>query len=256
MTSPAKLHDGRNVLVTGGSGGLGTALVRGFAAHGANVAFTYLTEGKIADQLAADVASAGGRAVVIQANLAERGGLDQIESVVAAELGELDVLVANAASGVFKPLMKATERDWNWVLGVNTLSIVLLIQRFARALESRRGNVLAMSSLGALRAIPQYGLVGASKAALEAVVRQLAAELGPDGVRVNALAPGLMETRVVDVMGVAHGALAEAAARTPLGRLVTPEEVARVAVAVTSDLFAAVNGEVLTVDGGFRSVAL
>jgi enoyl-[acyl-carrier protein] reductase III len=256
VTATAQLHGGHNVLITGGSGGLGGALAHAFAAQGANIAFTYLTEGKRADELREELTAAGVRAVAIQANLAEREGLDHVRDAVAGELGELDVLVANAASGVFKPLLKATERDWNWVMGVNAMSVVLLVQRFAPDLQARRGNVLAMSSLGALRAIPQYGLVGASKGALESLVRQLAAELGPAGVRVNALAPGLMETRVVDVMGVALESLTEAARRTPLGRLVTPEEVARVAVAVTSDLFAAVDGEVLTVDGGFRAVAV
>ncbi len=250
-----RLHDGHNVLVTGGSGGLGAALVRAFAASGASVALTYLTEAKVADALVAEVRTGGGRAVAIQANLAEREGLDEIERVVAAELGGLDVLVANAASGVFKPLTQVTRREWSWVMDVNTLSIVLLVQRFTEALSAAGGNVLAVSSLGALRAIPQYGLVGASKAALEAVVRQLAAELGPSGVRVNALAPGLMETRVIDAMGIESAFLTAAAKRTPLGRLVAPEEVARVATVVCSPLFAAVSGEVLTIDGGFRAVA-
>jgi len=250
-----RLHDGRNVLITGGSGGLGASLVRAFATSGARVALTYLTEGKIADALVAEVRDGGGTAIAIQANLADRGGLDEVQQVVAAELGRLDVLVANAASGVFKPLLKVTRREWNWVMDVNTLSVVLLVQRFAEALTAARGSVLAVSSLGAERAIPQYGLVGASKAAVEAVLRQLAAELAPAGVRVNALAPGLMETRVIDVMGIENEFLASAATRTPLGRLVTPDEVARIATVVCSPLFDALNGEVVAIDGGFRAVA-
>lgn len=243
------------MLVTGGSGGLGAALVRAFAAGGARVALSYLTEGKVADALVASVLDDGGTAIAIQANLAEREGLDELERVVTAQFGGLDVLVANAASGVFKPLLKVTRRDWNWVMDVNTLSIVLLVQRFAQALTASRGSVLAISSLGAERAIPQYGLVGASKAALEAVIRQLAAELAPDGVRVNGLAPGLMETRVVDVMGMENGFLGAAATRTPLGRLVTPEEVAGIATLVCGPAFEALNGEVIAIDGGFRAVA-
>jgi enoyl-[acyl-carrier protein] reductase III len=255
VTVLPQLHSGRNVLVTGGSGGLGAALVRAFAAHGARVVLTYLTEGKVADALVEEVRAGGGAVWAVQANLAEREGLDAIEQVVTGELGSLDVLIANAASGVFKPLSLVTRRDWSWVMEVNAMSIVLLVQRFVAALSTSGGNVLAMSSLGAARAIPQYGLVGASKAALEAVVRQLAAELGPAGVRVNALAPGLMETRVIGVMGVEDEFVSSAGRRTPLGRLVDPDEVAQVAAAVTSHLFAAVSGEVITVDGGFRAVA-
>ena len=160
---------------------------------------------------------AGGRAVVIQANLAERDGLDQVESVVTAELGELDVLIANAASGVFKPLMRATQRDWNWVLGVNTrldraadpavrTSAGVKARQRARDVEPRRAP--RDPPLQARRRV---------EGGARSVVRQLAAELGPEACGSSAGA-GLMETRVLDVMGVAHGSLAEARGAHPLGR--------------------------------------
>lgn len=248
------LQRGKTVLVTGGSRGLGRAIALEFARQGANVAITYLTEAKQADDVVAEASKHGIEALSLQADLCDPGSCEEIFQAVSARMGGLDVLVANAATGVFEPVSKITVKHWNRTLAANSLSLVLLVQKFLVSLRERSGNVLAISSAGAVRALPQYGLVGASKGALESLVRHLALELGPMGIRVNAIVPGLMDTDVLSLIEDRDGVIAEASRRTPLGRIATPEEVASVACFVTSAAAAFIHGQTINVDGGYGIV--
>jgi enoyl-[acyl-carrier protein] reductase III len=248
------LHHGKTVLVTGGSRGLGRALALEFARQGAHVAITYLTEARLADAVVADVTLHGVQGMALQADLSDSQACKEIFEAVSVRMGGVDILIANAATGVFEPMSKVTAKHWHRTLTANSLSLVLLVQAFLKSLKERSGSILAISSPGAVRALPNYGLVGASKGALESVVRHLALELGPMGIRVNALVPGLMDTDVLSLIENREHVVAEAVRRTPLGRIATPADVASVASFVTSSAAQFVHGQVITVDGGYGIV--
>jgi enoyl-[acyl-carrier protein] reductase III len=248
------LHEGKTVLITGGSRGLGRALALEFARQGAHVALTYLTEARLAEEVVNDVRRCGVKGFAIQADLSDPDCARLIFEAVSARTDGIDVLIANAATGVFEPLANAKVKHWQKILSTNALSLILLEQAFQRCLSERRGSVLAISSAGAVRALPNYGLIGASKAALEAIVRHLALELGPCGVRVNAIVPGLMETDVLSLFGDRDRIVDEATRRTPLGRIVTPEDVAPVASFLASAAARGIHGQVINVDAGYSAV--
>jgi enoyl-[acyl-carrier protein] reductase III len=247
-------HKGKAVLVTGGSRGLGRALALEFARQGAHVAITYLTEAHLADQAVAEMTKQGVDSMALQASLSDPHACDEIFEAVTGRWGGVDILIANAATGVFEPMAKITTKHWERTLAVNSFSLVLLVQKFLKSLEERSGCVLAISSAGAVRALPNYGLVGASKGALESIVRHLALELGPLGIRVNALVPGLMKTDVLSLFEKAEEIVAETVRRTPLGRIATPDEVASVASFVTSPAARFIHGQVIAIDGGYGIV--
>lgn len=248
------IHQGKTVLITGGSRGLGRALALEFARQGAHVAVTYLTEARLAAAVVDEGRHFGVRCVAMQADLSDPNDCNHIFDVVTTEMGGLDVLIANAATGVFEPVSAVKVKHWQKTLGTNVLSLVLLQQAFQRSLRERSGSILAISSAGAVRALPNYGLVGASKAALEAIVRHLALELGPMGIRVNAIVPGLMDTHVLTLLENRNGVVREAIRRTPLGRIVTPTEVALVASFLASEGARFIHGQVINVDGGYSIV--
>ena len=248
------LHKGKAVLITGGSRGLGRALALEFARQGASVAITYLTEARMAEQVVADLVRLGVDAMCMQANLCDQGAPAEICEAVKNRLGGVDIVIANAATGVFEQMSQVTPKHWQKVMTANSLSLVMLAQVFLTCLRERLGSILAISSAGAVRALPNYGLIGASKAALEALVRHLALELGPFGIRVNALAPGLMKSDVLSLMEDPDGILEAATRRTPLRRIATPEDVASAAVFLTSSGGAFIHGQVINIDGGYGIV--
>jgi enoyl-[acyl-carrier protein] reductase III len=248
------LHQDKTVLITGGSRGLGRALALEFAREGAHVALTYLTEARFAEQVIGEVRACGVRGFAIQADLADPEAGRNVFRAVNSELGPLDVLIANAATGVFEPLVQVKPKHWQMTLGVNAFSLVVLAQLFEVPLRERSGVVLAISSPGAVRAVPGYGLVGASKGALESIVRHLALEWGPSGVRVNAIAPGLMETDVLALFADRERIIDTATSRTPLRRIPTPVGVARVASFLASGAAEFIHGQVINVDGGYGIV--
>jgi enoyl-[acyl-carrier protein] reductase III len=174
-----------------------------------------------------------------------------------AEQQPIDIVVHNAASGVFRETAELNERHLDWGFDVNAKSLLWLSQALTRSGAPRLGrgsSIVALSSLGAERAIPQYAAVAASKAALEALARHLALELGPRGIRVNVVSPGLVETKALQHFPNRAHLVGEASRRTPLGRLTTAVDVARVVAFLCSDQAAMVHGQTLHVDGGYRIV--
>lgn len=171
---------------------------------------------------------------------------DEIEN----EFGRLDYLVSNAASGVLKPAMELTERHWNWAMDINARALLTLVQQGVRMMQSG-SRIMAVSSLGAIRAIENYTTVGASKAALESLVRHLAVELGPKGININTISAGAVDTDALKHFPNRDQILGTALERTPLGRLTTPDDVADIALFLCSDLSAMIQGQVITVDGGY-----
>ena len=162
--------------------------------------------------------------------------------------GRLDIFISNAATGVIKPVEELDERAWRWTMDANARALLLGARR-AAALMTDGGSMIAMSSGGSTRVLPGYAVVGASKAAIEALVRYLGVELAPR-IRVNAVSPGVVDTEALKHFPMREEMLSGAKSKTPSGRLVTPEDVAAVVDFLTSDAAEMITGQTITIDGG------
>jgi len=241
---------GRVALITGGSRGIGRAIALRLAENGMDVAVNYVRHKRDAQDTADLVEKAGGRCLLVKANVAREEDVVTMFGAIASEFGHLDVLVSNAASGVLKPALELTQRHWNWAMDINARALLTLVQH-GLPLMKTGSRVMAVSSLGAIRAIENYTTVGASKAALESLVRHLAVELGPNGINVNTISAGAVDTDALKHFPNREEILGGAMERTPLGRLTTPEDVADIALFLCSDLSKMIQGQVITVDGGY-----
>lgn len=241
---------GRKALVTGGSRGIGRAIALRLAEAGCDVAINYLRSKAPAQETAEEVAAHGRQALLLKGNVAHADALDRIFDGIGEEFGRLDIIVSNAASGVIKPAMELTPRHWNWTMDINAAALLPITQKGSR-LMSEGGHVVAVSSLGAVRAIPQYAAVGASKAALESLVRHLAIELAPKGIRVNAISAGVVDTDALKHFANREMLLDESLKRTPAGRLTEPKDVADALLFLVSPLASMMVGQTIVVDGGY-----
>ncbi len=242
-------------LVTGGSRSIGAAVVDRFARSGMTVYFNYLQDHDAAQERIEANSNASRPVIGVQADLRSGEDVARLISMIAEKEGRLDIVVANAASGVFRNMDRFSAKHWNWTFDTNAKSFMLLVQAALPMLKAApEARVIALSGLGAERAIPSYGLVGASKAALEALVRQLAVELSEDDITVNAVAPGLVKGEGVQVF-MDDGSFDLAEARTPARRLVRPDDVAAAVSFLCSAEASMIRGHTLVVDGGYRAVA-
>ena len=248
MTNRFSLH-GRNVLVTGGTRGIGQAISLQFARSGAAVIANYVRGQAAAEALQAQAEKEQLHITVCRADLTAAKGLDDLENVIVGLGGNLHGLVHCAATGVHKAFEELTLRHYDWIFALNVRAFFDLVRRLLPRFASD-ASIVAVSSQGAVRAVPAYSVVGASKGALEALARHLAVELAPRGIRVNILAPGAIATEAWVAMPNGEDRLAELARRTPVRRLCTPEEVALAAQFLCSDAARTVIGHTLVVDGG------
>lgn len=242
--------EGASVFVTGGSRGIGKAIALRFAEAGAaRVVIGYLRNDRTAEATAGEVRALGAEPVLVRGNVASERVAREVE-----ELGPLDALVHNAATGVIRQALEVEDKHWDWTLSANARALLSLAR--AAAPSMRPGSsIVAISSLGATRVLENYVLVGASKAALESLVRYLAVELAPRGIRVNAVSAGLVETEALDHFPNREQMLAAAHTRTPAGRLVEPRDVADAVLFLCSPQAEMVRGHTLVVDGGFSLLA-
>jgi len=237
------------ILVTGGTRGIGRAISMRFARAGASVTANYLRDQKAAEELKASAEREGLSIELCRADLTSPRGLEQIEKSIQDSGGSLSGLVHCAATGVHRTISELTGRHFDWTFSLNVRAFFELMQVLTNRF-SERSSVVAISSIGARRALPYYSLVGASKGALEALARHLAVELAPRGIRVNVLAPGTVATEVWKVLPEAEERVAAAINHTPIRRLVTPEEVAWAAQFLCSQASMGMVGQTLVVDGG------
>jgi enoyl-[acyl-carrier protein] reductase III len=242
--------EGASVLVTGGSRGIGKAIALRFAEQGAaRVAIGYLRNDRAAEETASELRAAGAEPLLLRGSVAS-----ERVAAEAAELGPFDVLVHNAATGVIKPALETEDKHWDWTLNANARALLSLARACAPDMPSG-SSIVAVSSLGAQRVLENYVLVGTSKAALESVVRYLAVELSPRGIRVNAISAGVVETEALDHFPNREQMLHAGKTRTPAGRLVEPEDVAGAVAFLCSPDADMLRGHTLIMDGGYSLLA-
>jgi enoyl-[acyl-carrier protein] reductase III len=243
--------DDKSVLVTGGSRGIGRGIALRFAELGAaRVAISYLRNDKAAAATAKELEQAGTEALLLRGNL---GDPDKAAALV-EQAGPLDVLVSNAATGVIRPALEIEEKHWDWTLNANARALLTLTRHAAPSMPEG-SSIVAISSLGSQRVLDDYVVVGVSKAALEALVRYLAVELAPRGIRVNAVSAGLVETGALEYFGKRDEMLDYYRRRTPAGRLVEPRDVADATCFLASPEAGMIRGQTLVVDGGYSVLA-
>jgi len=244
--------EGTSVLVTGGTRGIGRAISLNLARAGAIVVANYVRNQRAAESLRAEASEAGLNVEVLRADLT----LDKGVAAVSRRLEDAAVsskisLVHCAATGVHRPLGELTLKHWDWTMNLNARMFFELVRGLSPYFAAGSA-VVAVSSAGAVRAVPNYAVVGASKGALESLARHFAIELAARGIRVNILSPGSVVTSAWDAFPDKDERLAEAARRSPLGRLVTPDEVALCAQFLCSSAAQGIVGQTLVVDGGAR----
>jgi NAD(P)-dependent dehydrogenase (short-subunit alcohol dehydrogenase family) len=242
------LHN-KTVLVAGGTRGIGYAISLRFARAGAKVLANYLRNEKAAEELKAVAAEEQLAISLCRADLTSDKGLEQLDSALQVEGPNLSGLVYCAATGIHRPIEELTDRHFDFTFNLNVRAFFKLVKA-TKARMGRGSSIVAISSWGASRALPNYSLVGSSKGALEALARHFAAELGPAGVRVNILTAGAVLTDAWKAIPNSESRIAETIRRTPTGRLVTAEEVAYGAQFLCSDAAAGIVGQRLIVDGG------
>jgi enoyl-[acyl-carrier protein] reductase III len=243
------LEDG-SVLVTGGTRGIGKAIALRLASEGASrIALGYLRNDKAAEAAADEIRAAGAEPILVRGNVAS-------EKVVAefASHGPYAAVVHNAATGVIKPALETEDKHWDWTLNANARALLSLARACAPDMPNG-SSIVAVSSLGAQRVLENYVLVGTSKAALESVVRYLAVELSPRGIRVNAVSAGVVETEALDHFPNREQMLSAGKTRTPAGRLVEPEDVAGAVAFLCSPDADMLRGHTLIMDGGYSLLA-
>lgn len=243
--------EGKVALITGGTRGIGRAIALKLAEQGVQLILNYLRNRKAAEATAEAIAELGGKPpLLIKANVGSPEKVKALFEEIRTSYEHLDILISNAASGVLNPTLELSPRHLEWSMEINAYGLVYLAQEAVPLMKSG-GKIIALSSAGATHAIPNYGAVGASKAALEAFVRHLSAELAPQNIQVNTLSAGVVDTEALKHFPNRETLLERSAQLTPAGRLTQPEDVADVALFLCSRLSNMVQGQTLVVDGGY-----
>lgn len=240
-------------LITGGARGIGKATALKLAQAGCDLAIVYYNSSDEAAALVKQIQELGRKAIAIQANVADHQSVKEMYLQFREHFSQLDFLISNAASGVLKPALKMSTKHWRWCMETNALALNHLVSE-GLSLMSTGGRVLALSSLGAERAIPNYAFIGASKAALEALVRSLSLELAPYGITANTVSAGVVDTDALKHFPNREQLLDEYQAHALASRPLMPEDVANAIYLLCLPEAAMINGHTLFVDAGYSRV--
>ncbi len=250
-----KTFENKIVLVTGSGRGIGREIALHFARQGADVVVNFFRNRAPAEATAEAIRQLGRRALLVKADVGDLQELNQLFDAIEAEFGALDIFIHNAASGYNRPALEQKPKGWDWTMNINARSLLFAAQRAAVLMERRgRGYIVSISSPGSHRVLPDYVVVGASKAALEALTRYLAVELAPKNIVVNAVAPGVVDTEALQhfaSMQNKERIIEEFLRYVPAGRLVTPQDVANVVAFLCTPAAEMIRGQVIAVDGGY-----
>jgi 3-oxoacyl-[acyl-carrier protein] reductase len=253
MSTSTKKLAGKVAVVTGASKGIGAAIAKELAAEGAAVVVNYASSKAGADRVVAEIVSKGGKAVAVQANVASKPDIERLFAEAKKAFGRLDVLVNNAGIYEFAPLENITADHFHKLFDLNVLGLILATQEAVKHFGPAGGSIVNISSVVVTFAPPNTAVYSATKAAVDAVTRSLAKELGPRNIRVNSINPGMVETEGVHAAGIAESDFRkQVEAQTPLGRIGQPQDIAPAAVFFASADSAWLTGETLYISGGMR----
>jgi enoyl-[acyl-carrier protein] reductase III len=199
------------------------------------------------------VEAAGAKAIVVKAHVGRRDQVERLVEQAAAAFGSVDIFVANAASGVPRPLLEQDQREWDWTIDINARSLFYGVKAAAPFMKAGGwGRVIGVTSMGSRRTLPNYGVIGVSKAAIETLIRYFAVELAPYNVRCNAVSPGIVLTDALQHFPDWERMIASARDRTPTGSFITPEQVASVVGFLCTDAASGLVGQTIIVDNGYE----
>ena len=248
--------DQKVALVTGSSRGIGKLIALKLAEQGYDLVINYARSKQAALDTAKEIEALGRKALVVKANVGKPEKIKELFARIDEEYGRLDILVNNAASGVLRPLMELEENHWDWTMDINSKALLFCAQEAAKRMEKvGGGHIVSLSSLGSIRYLKNYTTVGVSKAAVEALTRYLAVELAEKDIVVNAVSGGAVDTDALTHFPNREELLADAAARTPAGRIVEAEDLANTVMFLLSDQAKMIRGQTIIVDGGISLLA-
>jgi enoyl-[acyl-carrier protein] reductase III len=236
-------------LVTGSSRGIGKATAIRLAKEGYDIVINYARSKTKALETAAEIEALGRKALVVKANVGDVEKINYLFAEIKKEFGRLDVFVNNAASGVQRPLMELEESHWDWTMNINSKALLFCAQEAAKLMD-QGGKIVSISSLGSIRYLENYTVVGVSKAALEALTRYLAVELAGKNIIVNAVSGGVVDTEALKHFPNRDELLAEAGRKTPAGRMVEIDDMVNTIMFLLSDGSSMIRGQTIIVDGG------
>jgi enoyl-[acyl-carrier protein] reductase III len=246
-------------LVTGSGRGIGRAIALHFAERGADVIVNFFRNREPAEETARAVEKLGRRALLVKADVGDLDDLNRLFDEIEKEFAALDIFIHNAASGYNRPALEQKPKGWDWTMNINARALLFAAQRAVPLMEKRGGgSIVSISSAGSTRVLPDYVVVGASKAALESLTRYLGMELAPRNIIVNAVSPGVVETEALTHfagMESKENILQKFIGSVPAGRLVSPEDVAGVVAFLCSPAARMIIGQTIHVDGGYMLTA-
>jgi 3-oxoacyl-[acyl-carrier protein] reductase len=243
---------GKVAVITGASKGIGASIANHLANEGAAVVVNYASSKQGADRVVAEIAGKGGRAVAVQADVAKPADIGRLFAEAKKAFGRLDILVNNAGIYEFAPLEDVTAAHFHKQFDLNVLGLILATQEAVKHFGPGGGSI-NISSVVSTASPPNASVYSATKAAVDAMTRSLAKELGVRNIRVNSINPGMVETEGVHAAGISNGDLRKQfEAQAPLGRIGQPQDIGPAAVFLASDDSAWITGETLYIAGGYR----
>lgn len=253
MNKTSKKLAGKVAVVTGASKGIGAAIAKKLAAEGAAVVINYSSSKGDGMKVVREVKARGGKAIAVQANMSKLQEITRLFAKAKQAFGKVDILVNNAGIYEFLPLEKVSEGHFHKQFNLNVLGLLLASQAAVRHFDGSGGSIINISSVVSTLAVPESAVYSGTKGAVDAITRSLASELGPRGIRINAIRPGLVETEGFHSAGIGQSELRkQVEAQTPLRRIGQPRDIAGTAAFLASDDSSWITGETFVISGGYR----